>query len=208
MKNIIESLKWRYAVKSFDPEKKISEEKLVELMETIRLSPSSYGVQPWKFVIIKNPELRAKIKGVAYGQDQVVSASHLIVFAVDKNFSVERFVNSVAEKRGVPADSLKDYRGMIEGFLSSLSDGEKMEWATRQVYLALGIALASAAVMEIDACPMEGFDPKAVDEILGFEKLGLESRVLLPIGYRSADDKHAFLPKVRYPREEVFIEIN
>lgn len=208
MKNIIESLKWRYAVKSFDPEKKISEEKFVELTEAIRLSPSSYGVQPWKFIIVKNPELRAKIKGSAYGQDQVVSASHLLVFAVDKNFSVERFVNSVAEKRGVPADSLKDYQGMIEGFLSSLSDKEKMEWATRQVYLALGIALASAAVMEIDACPMEGFDPKAVDEILGFEKLGLESQVLLPIGYRATDDKHASLPKVRYPKEEVFIEIN
>lgn len=207
MKNIIDSLNWRYAAKVFDPDKKISDEGFSDLLEAVRLSPSSFGLQPWKFIVVKDADTRSKIKEAAYGQSQVVDASHLIVFAVDKNFSVDNYIKSVATVRGVPAESLDDYKGMINGFLDPLSPGEKTEWATKQVYLALGVALASSAAMEIDSCPMEGFDGKVVDEILGLKALGLESKVLLPVGYRSADDKYASLPKARYPKEEVFIEL-
>lgn len=208
MKNVIEALKWRYAAKAFDPERKISAEKFAELMEAVRLSPSSFGLQPWEFVIVNDPGLRAKIKEAAYGQDQVVSASHLIIFAVDKNFSADRYIKSAAAQRGVSVDSLNDYREMISGYLAPLSPDEKTDWATKQVYLALGVALSSAAFMEIDACPMEGFNAKAVDDILGLESLGLESRVLMPVGYRSEGDKYASLPKVRYPKEEIVIEFS
>lgn len=207
MKNIIDSLNWRYAAKVFDPDKKISDETFNNFLEAVRLSPSSFGLQPWKFIVVKNADMRSKIKEAAYGQSQVVDASHLIVFAVDKNFSAGNYIKSVATVRGVPAESLDDYKGMIDGFLAPLSPDEKMEWATKQVYLALGIALVSAAAMEIDSCPMEGFDGKVVDEILGFKTLGLESRVLLPVGYRSSNDKYASLPKARYLKEEVVIEL-
>lgn len=207
MKNIIDSLNWRYAAKVFDPDKKISDETFNDFLEAVRLSPSSFGLQPWKFIVVKNTDVRSKIKEAAYGQAQVVDASHLIVFAVDKNFSVGNYIKSVATVRGVPAESLDDYKGMIDGFLAPLSPDEKTEWATKQVYLALGITLVSAAAMEIDSCPMEGFDGKVVDEILGLKTLGLESRVLLPVGYRSSNDKYASLPKARYSKEEVVIEL-
>lgn len=207
---MIDALNWRYATKQFDPEKKISEEQLEVLLEALRLSPSSYGLQPWKFVVVTNPEVREKLRGAAWNQAQVTDASHFVVFAVEKRIDkalVEKYIESVAEARGVAIENLKGFRDMLVNRVESESPKEAKEWATRQVYLALGVLLAITAIKGIDTCPMEGFDAKSFDEILGLNQMNLESRVAVAIGFRSADDVAANFPKVRFPKEEVIVEI-
>ncbi len=210
MKNTTEALMWRYATKKFDPSKKLSTEQLDTILEALRLSASSYGLQPWKFIVVTNPEIRAKLRAAAWNQAQITDASQLIVLAVQKNVDaayVDRFVATVAKVKNVPVDALKGYADMMKGSASSRTPEGVKEWSSRQVYIALGTALTAAAVSGIDACPMEGFDTKQFDDILGLEKLGLESRVLLPVGFRAADDESAQSPKVRFSKGEVVIEV-
>lgn len=210
MKNIIDALNWRYAVQEFDKEKKLSSDKLSILLEALRLSPSSYGIQPWKFIVVANPSIREKLREAAFGQPKVTDASHLLILAIRKNIDdalVDFYIQTAAETRGVSAENLKGYSEIIKRFLQSKSAEERKEWASRQVYIALGTLLTTAALEEIDAGPMEGFDPKKVDEILGLEKMGLESRVLVAVGYRSPNDKSAKAPKVRFARKDTIIEM-
>ena len=210
MQNITEALKWRYATKKFDTTKKLSTEQLEIILESLRLSASSYGLQPWKFIVITNPDIRAKLRAAAWNQSQITDASHLIVLAVQKNVDaayVDRFVDIVSKVKKVPVDALKGYADMMKGSVSSRTPEGVKEWSSRQVYIALGTALAAAAISGIDACPMEGFDAKQFDEILGLEKMGLESRVLMPVGFRAADDETAQAPKVRFCKEEVIVEV-
>ncbi|MEI8249494.1 MAG: NAD(P)H-dependent oxidoreductase, partial [Candidatus Taylorbacteria bacterium] len=198
------------ATKKFDATKKLSPEQLDIVLESLRLSASSYGLQPWKFIVVTNPEIRAKLRASAWNQTQVTDASHLIVLAVQKNVDaayVDRFVSSVAETRHMPVDALKGYADMMKGAISSRTPESVKEWSSRQVYVALGTALTAAAVSGIDACPMEGFDTAAFDEILGLAKLGLESRVLMPVGFRASDDDMAKAAKVRLARKDVVIEV-
>ena len=209
MKNIIEALNWRYAVKTFDASKQLTDAQLSILTESLRLSASSYGLQPWKFIVVSNPEIRKKLRESAWNQPQITDASHLIVLAV-KNIdaaAVDAYMESVAKTRGVTMESLKGYGDMIKGSFTGKSPETLKEWAARQVYIALGTLLMVAAHEEIDACPMEGFDAKKFDEILGLDKLGLKSKVLAAVGYRSAEDKSLALPKSRFSKEEVVIEI-
>lgn len=210
MKNILDAMKWRYSVNKFDATKILTNEQINGLLEAMVLAPSSYGLQPWKFIVVTNPEVRAKLQGAGYGQAKIVDASHLIVLAVNKNINDEltdTYIKSVAETRGMAVEDLKDYADMIKGAISRMSDVERVEWATRQAYIALGVLIASAAVEGIDVGPMEGFDTRKFDEILGLDEMGLVSKVAAAVGFRSLEDPAAQYKKVRFPANQVVIEV-
>lgn len=211
MPNIIDSLKWRYATKQFDPNKRLTSDRLAVLLEAPRLSASSFGLQPWKFVVVTNPAVRAKLREAGYGQPQITDSTALIVFCVRTDVNdayVDKYIADIAMTRGVSVDFLKSFADSMKGSLKSKGSSEAVkEWSSRQVYIALGTLLAAAASLGIDACPMEGFDPKKFDEILGLEKLRLESRALAAVGFRLGSDPAAALVKVRFPKEEVIVEV-
>jgi nitroreductase len=204
---LLSALKWRYATKRFDPAKKISPENWKTLEEALVLTPSSFGLQPWKFLVIQNPDLRAKLRPHANDQPQATDASHYVVFAILKNMRrehVERYVARVAEVRRQSLDSLANYQehivgGIIDGYRSLHVN----TWASNQTFIALGQLLVSAALLKIDACPMEGFDKRAYGEILGLGKRGLSAVVTCALGYRLDSDKYAQLTKVRFEAKDV-----
>ena len=206
---IIEALQWRYATKKFDPAKKVSENDVQELLEAARLAPSSYGLQPWGFVVVTDPAVRKRLRAHAWNQPQVEDASHLIVLCartdIDAKY-VKRFVQSIAKARGVPEESLKNYEGIMLDFVKNTPPGDLISWAKHQVYLALGILLESAALKRIDACPMEGFDAKQFDDILGLAQHNLTAAALCAIGYRAPDDHAAALAKVRFAASDVVLK--
>ena len=206
---LLRQLQWRYATKKFDPARKISPDDWRTLEQALVQAPSSFGLQPWKFFVVTDPALREKLKPASWNQSQVTDASHLIVFAIKKNFGpadVERYVARIAEVRGVAPKSLEGFKKMM---LSSLSRPveEVNIWAMHQVYIALGFFLCAAAMLGIDACPLEGFLPLKYDEILGLAEQGYGSVVLATAGYRAADDSHIALPKVRFKTEDVVVPI-
>lgn len=208
--SIIESLKWRYATKKFDTSKKLSEEQINTLIDALDLSASSFGIQPWKFFVITNPEVREKLKVAAYGQPQVTDSSHLVVFtqyALYGEAQVDAYMSRVAQIKGLEISALTGFKQMIMGKISGLSQTEVQSWTARQVYIALGTLLTTSAVMKIDACPMEGFDNKQFDEILGLKAMGLESLAMCALGFRAEDDKAATAPKVRFDKKDVVVEI-
>lgn len=209
MHDIITKLEWRYATKEFDPDRKVSEENLHVLLESARLAPSSYGLQPWKFIVIENKGLREKLKEVAWNQSQITDASHLVVLCrlccLDESH-VEKHVAKTSELRAVSLEDLSGFKTMMIGDIKNRTKEGLEHWMAKQVYIALGFMLHTAAQMQIDTCPMEGFDPKKFDEILGLEKLGVNSVVLCAIGYRKDGDKLAKAAKARFHKEEV-IEI-
>jgi nitroreductase len=208
---LIGQLNWRYAVKQFDSSRKISESDWAALEQALLLSPSSAGVQPWSFIVVKDPAVRAKLLAVSWGQTKIVEASHLVVFASKTNMSegdVDAFLKRTAEVRHIPVEALAEFRGMLVGTLiKGMDDAARAAWARNQVYIALGNLLTSAALLGIDACPMEGFDRAQYDDILGLSKKGLASAVVATLGYRSPGDPYAGMAKVRFPRERVFLEI-
>lgn len=209
-KDIISALNWRYATKGFDPLKKVSEADFNTIVESMRLSASSFGLQPWKFVVVSNPALRTKMRAAAWDQAQVTDASHLIVLAVRKDINaalVDTYMKSIAVTRGMQVSDLKGFADMIKGSITAKGPEGAQAWAARQVYIPLGTALLSAATMGIDACPMEGFDPAQVDTILGLDKLGLQSLAFLTLGYRSATDTTAAYKKARFAKNDVVVEI-
>ncbi|HEX4350591.1 MAG TPA: NAD(P)H-dependent oxidoreductase [Verrucomicrobiae bacterium] len=208
---LLDQLNWRYATKQFDPNRKISAQDWSTLEEALRLSSSSGGLQPWKFFVITDPVMRAKLKPASYGQAQISDASHLVVFTAKSDLSeadVDAYIKRAAEVQGAPIEALAPYRNMlVGGLVKSRDTAGRAAWARNQVYIALGNFLASAALLGIDACPMEGFDRDQYDEILGLKAQGLASAVIATVGYRSAADKYAQSPKVRFPREQIFAHI-
>lgn len=203
---LLRQLKWRYAVKKFDPARKIPADLWGALEEALVLSPSSFGLQPWKFFIVDNPELRKKLQPVAWNQTQITEASRLVVFAVKKDLNaadVRRFIERTATVRGVTPDSLAGYQKIMEGSLAARSASDIHQWAARQAYIALGNFMTSAALLGVDVCPMEGLDPAKFDEILGLTPKGYATVVAATAGYRASDDKYAQAPKVRYPQDQV-----
>lgn len=208
---LLERLNWRYATKQFDPERKISAEDWATLEEALRLSPSSGGLQPWKFIVVTDPDMRGKLLPVSFGQPQITAASHLVVFASKNNFSeadVDAFINHTVTTRSVSVESLATYRNMlVGGIVASMDEPARNAWARNQTYISLGILLASAAMLGIDACPMEGFDRAQYDEILGLKKEGFASAVIATLGYRASSDKYAQATKVRFPKEKVFVHV-
>ena len=210
MTNIIEALNWRYAIKQYDPEKKLTEEQVNTLFEAVRMSPSSFGLQPYKIINIKNPEIRAKLRAAGYNQPQITDASQFLVFTVPTNLGekdVDAFIQLTAETRGASLDSLKDYSDMLKKGIAGRTPEQNIVWAAKQAYIALGVLLTSAAIEKIDASPMEGFDPKQFDEILGLKEYGLTSVVIAALGFRSPEDKYTKLAKVRLAKEDLFIEV-
>ena len=208
--NLIDSLKWRYATKVFDKNKKVSENDLQEVLEAFRLSASSFWLQPWKVIIVENPETRAKLLPVSWNQSQIVDASHLLVLARVENPSeayIDTYLDYLTQIRWVSRADVSGYEQMMKGFLTSKTVEERNIWASRQVNIALGNTLAFLASKHIDACPIEWFDPKAYNEILGLEKLWLFANVVLPIWYRSEEDKYATLPKVRFEMDDIVVKM-
>jgi len=208
---LLDRLNWRYATKQFDPNRTISAQDWATLEEALKLTPSSGGLQPWKFIVVTDPAVRAKLLPASYGQPQITNASHLVVFAAKRNFSegdVEAFIRHAAATRGVSVESLAAYRDMlVGGIVKSMDEPARDAWARNQAYIALGNLLTSAALLGIDACPMEGFNRAQYDEILGLNKQGFASAVIATLGYRSSSDQYASAPKVRFPKEQVFAHL-
>lgn len=202
-------LNWRYTTKKFDPLKKVTEEDFAGLLEVLRMAPSSYGLQPWKFAVVRDPSLRAHIKDYSWGQSQVTEASHLIVFCsltrMDPEY-ISRYITRVSQIRSVDRATLEAYERSMHDFLRSQPSEEMSQWMKRQVYIPLGMLIAECARRKIDASPMEGFDSRKVDEALGLDREGVTSVALCGIGYRASDDRYANLKKVRFESSELFIE--
>jgi len=211
IETLLESQKQRYATKKFDPTKKIDDATWAALEDTLVLSPSSFGLQPWKFVVVKSPELREQLVAHSWGQKQVVDASHLVVFAVRHPLTpqeVRRFIERTAELQASPVESLAGYENVINKFIEKMpSDYHARAWSERQVYLAFGNFMTSAALLGVDTCPMEGLDPAGYDKVLGLEGTGFFTVAACPAGYRAEDDKHAKRPKVRYEKKDVITHL-
>jgi len=197
MKNITEVLEWRYATKKFDTNKKLTDEILNQILEAGRLSPSSLGLQPWKFILVENVELRTKLREAGYNQPQITDASHLVVLTY-KNSLDEAYVDSylkyTADLRGITTDDLKSYKDMIMGSITSRTPEELKVWNSRQVYIPLGVMLTASALLEVDTCP-----------ILGLNEMGYSSTAILALGYRAEDDDTAHYKKSRFGTEEIII---
>lgn len=202
---LLNQLRWRYAVKKFDATRRIPALTWSTLEEALLLAPSSYGLQPWRFVVVTNQELKHKLVEASWNQRQLADASHVVVFALRKGVDaayVERFVQSIAQARGVELASLEAYKQMILGAVSRPAE-QVDAWLARQVYLALGHFLACAAILGVDACPMEGIVPARYDELLGLGAQGFTTLMIATAGYRAEDDRYASLAKVRFPGETV-----
>lgn len=210
MTNFIKNANWRYATKKFDTTKKVSAEDLESLKEAIRLSTSSYGLQPYKVFIIDNPELREQLQPAAWGQSQIVDASQLLVFANITDFGdaeIDSYLNNISETRGLSSEAIKGYGDFMKSKISTLSVDKRNIWTAKQTYLALGNLLNAAAELNIDVTPMEGFEPEKVNEILGLDKLGLNASLIATVGYRHEEDTTQHYVKVRKSNEELFINL-
>jgi nitroreductase len=210
MSTFIEHQNWRYATKKFDASKKISDKDLNILKEAIRLSSSSYGLQPYKVIIVENSELRAQLQPAAWGQAQIVDASHLIIFANETALgddAIDDFLKNISETRNTPIEALSGYGDFMKSKISTLPSEEKNIWTAKQTYLALGNLLNAAAELKIDATPMEGFVPAQVNEILGLDKLGLNATLIATLGYRHEEDATQHNKKVRKSNEDLFITL-
>ena len=205
--DIVSSLNWRYACKVFDAAKKIPAETWSSLEESLVLTPSSFGMQPWKFLIIQDPELREQLVPHAWNQRQVADCSHLVVMTTFREMPedhIDTNIRRMMEVRGGTPEALIGFRNMVAGFRQSGQEkGWLGDWAKQQSYIALGQFMLAAALLKIDTCPMEGFVASKFDEILGLTGGAYTTAVLCPAGYRSEDDKYAVLPKVRFSLGDV-----
>ena len=204
---LLAALRWRYATKKFDPAKKIDASTWAVLEETLILTPTSYGMQPVKFLVLTDPALRAQLVPVSWGQTQPADCSHFVVMAAraqNTEADVTHYIARMAEVRGMAAEALDGFKNVLLGDVVHGPRGNvALEWATRQAYIALGNFMTSAALLGVDTCPMEGFEPAKYDEILGLPAQGFRAVVACAAGYRAAEDKYAALPKVRFPANEL-----
>ncbi|MEM9078019.1 MAG: NAD(P)H-dependent oxidoreductase [Bacteroidota bacterium] len=210
MSTTLENLNWRYATKKFDPSKKVSNQDLETILKAIRLSPSSYGLQPYHILVITDADTRKELQPASWNQSQIVDASHMLVFAAKSEFGselVDDYLENVSTTRGMDIENLKGYGDFMKSKLLDLPNTVKTSWTTRQAYLAAQSAMLAAAELKIDSCPMEGFEPDKYDEILGLKDKGLTSVVVLTVGYRSDEDETQNYPKVRKSNEELFTHI-
>ena len=204
---IIEALNWRYATKKFDSEKKVSEADLKILFQVANLTATSLGIQPFKIKVVANDF--EKLKSATFNQENIQTCSHLIILCLRNDVNdeyISNYVRYMENVRGLEKNALAKYEASCQSFVSTLDDNRKNAWLAHQTYIILGNLLAACALLKIDSCPMEGFNAKLVDEILGLEDQNLKSVLMLPIGYRAADDRFAEMKKVRRPME-VMIEI-
>jgi nitroreductase/dihydropteridine reductase len=207
---LIDALNWRYATKRMNG-KKVPAEQLDAILDATRLSASSMGLQPYTLLVVENEELKKKIQPAAYNQPQITEASHLLVFAAWENVTEEHvntYINDIIETRGVAPETLDAFKASLMGIVNGRTPEQKYEWAARQAYIAFGTAIAAAAVEQVDATPMEGFNPAAVDEILGLKEKGLRSVTILALGYRDAEkDFMVNQKKVRRSKDELILKV-
>jgi nitroreductase len=203
---LIESLQWRYATKKMNGDK-IPQDKLERILEATRLAPSSYGLTPYQVIVVEDQDLKEQLVGACYGQTQLKDSSAVLVFAtwdtIDED-EVGNYINTIADQRNIPVDVLSDFKGMMLGTLSNMTEEQKTIWAQKQTYIGLGFSLVASALEGVDSTPMEGFVPSKVDEILGLNELTLTSTLVLPLGYRDTEnDSLSTMKKIR--RDNLFI---
>ena len=211
MSELHQKLLWRYATKKMDPKRTVPEEKIERILEAARLAPSSSGLQPYEIIVVSNLDVRKRIKPKAWGQSQITDCSHLLVFAAWDNYTAER-INQMFDltnaERGGSNDGWENYRQQLLGSYPARDPQTNFEHAARQAYIGLGAALIAAAFEQVDSTPMEGFDPKALDDILNLPERGLRSVAIMPLGYRDEDqDWLVKLKKVRRPRQQFITDI-
>jgi nitroreductase len=200
-KDLLESLNYRYATKAFNPSRKIDPETWAALETALTLTPSSFGLQPWRFIVVNSPQIREKLKIASWGQNQVTDASHLVVLTARTDLTqqdIDSWITRLSEVQGTPVENLAGYAGMISSFSSKMNPADKQAWNTRQVYIALGQLMTAAAVTGIDTCPLEGISPSDYDDILDLKNSGYATAVACALGYRSADDTYATVKKARF----------
>ena len=206
----LSNLKWRYATKRMNGQK-VPAEKIENILEAIQLAPTSLGLQPFTVLVIENPELKAKIAPAIYNQPQITEGSHVVIFAAWKEISktnIDKYLNHIATLRGIPVESLDGMRNMINGSITGKTPEQILAWNMKQAYIALGTGLVAAAEEQVDATPMEGFDPEALDAALGLTGKGLHSTVIMALGYRDAEkDYLSSAAKVRRDKSELFIRL-
>jgi nitroreductase len=206
---LFKQMTWRYACKKFDPAKKIREADWNILAETLRHAASSYGLQPWKFIVVQNPEIRKELRNLSWGQSPVTDASHFVVLTYKEKMDeehIDRHVKQTAKIQGIDVQKLDGYRNVMIGDLVKGPRAQVIKWwAQRQTYIAMGSFLTTAAMMEIDALPMEGLDPAGYDKVLGLEDGGYKTVAAIACGYRADDDKYQFSKKVRFDLSDVII---
>lgn len=206
-KFIIDQLQWRYAVKKFDAQKKITAADWQTLEESLRLAPSSYGLQPWQFLVVQNPQLREQLTPVSWNQTQVKDCSHYVVITYKKKLDeahIQKFIARNMEVRGSTAEQLEGFKNMM---IDNLVKGPRSEtinwWAQRQSYIAMGFLMETAALLNIDTCPIEGLDGAAYDKILNIENTGFATVAAVACGYRHPEDKYQNVKKVRFETKDV-----
>ena len=202
-------MRWRYACKKFDADRPIPEDAWSALEQSLILSPSSFGLQPWKFVVVKSRDVKERLMAASWGQTQVRDCSHLVVFAARRPMTeddVHRYLDRIVHVRGVTRESLAGFQKVMLGFLANPPEGLSLnEWAVRQAYIALGTFMTAAAAIGLDTCPLEGIVPAKYDEILELPPLGYHTVVACAAGFRAADDRYATVPKVRFATEDVIL---
>ena len=202
------ALNWRYATKAFS-NKSIPADAWEALLESLVLAPSSFGLQPWKFIVVSNPKTRQSLRENSWGQAQVTDADKLVVFTSRTDMTpedIQRWIDRLAKVQGQTAEELKGYAGIVEGFCQRMSPEARHNWNIRQTYIALGQFMASAAALGIDTCPLEGIDPSGYDHELGLAGSGYATCVACSVGYRTDDDRSAARPKARFVQSEVISE--
>jgi len=205
--NIVDGLKWRYATKRFDVNKKLSKDQIEYLKQAVNYIPSSYGLQPYKVLVVEDGEIRKRLSEAAYGQPAITEASQLFIFVNYTEYGTEKvdeFLKLGAETNNYPVEKTENYKNMINGVISSLSKVQLSNWTAKQAYIGLGALICAASEQQIDICPMEGFDKEKFDEILGLKERNLTSACIGAVGFRSPEDTNQFLKKVRKPMEELF----
>jgi nitroreductase/dihydropteridine reductase len=210
MNNILDALEWRYAVKKFDDKSSLTEQQILEVKKVFNLSASSYGLQPYKMIVVQNPELKEKLVPASFGQQQISQSAAILVFAVRTDFGmdyIDQFFKDMSTKRQIPLENLEGYKNFMKGSFANKSEDEISSWATKQVYLTMGHMLASLAALQIDACPMEGLDPQAYDKILDLDAKQLKTIIAMPIGVRAPDDASATALKVRKDLSDIIIDL-
>jgi nitroreductase len=208
---LLDQLSWRYAVKKFDPAKKVFPADWKTLEQAAMLAPSSFGLQPWKFFVITSAAMKEKLTAASHGQAQIRDCSHLVVFTVRKGIDagyVDKYIRRISEVRGVPPAALEGFRTTMVGSIAAQSAEQVDAWSSRQVYVALGFLISAAALLGIDACPMEGIDPGKYNEILGLTSQGLAAMCVAAVGYRAADDPASRHKKVRFEASDVVTHID
>lgn len=207
---VIDALKWRYATKQFDTEKKVSDSDMDTLLEAMRLAPSSLGLQPWRAYVITDTKIREQLKAAAWNQPQLTEASHIVVFAARKNIDetyIDSYLKEVIKQRGQKWEDVQGYRTMLLGSINGKTPEMLFQWNARQAYISLGVLLETASLMKIDACPMEGFDTAQFDTILKLNETDYRTVVIAAVGYRSTADKYALAQKVRFAKDVIIKKI-